>query len=109
MLVYKKKRSKRTTVQKIKSPKQLERHLKGVANHRRIEILFMIADSKGITVEDIADNLNCNLKTISGHTYRLVQAGLIRKNYKGRTVVHELSPYGKILHKFLKTFRYSKA
>ena len=24
-----------------KSPRQLERHMKGVANHRRIEILFL--------------------------------------------------------------------
>ena len=51
MLVYKRKREKRH-----KSAKQMERHLKGVANHRRIEILFLIATNKGITVEDIDED-----------------------------------------------------
>jgi len=90
-----------------KSPKQMERHLKGIANHRRIEILFSIANQKGITVENIAERLNCNFKTISEHTQKLAQAGLVNKSYKGRTVIHELSPYGKIIFKFLTTFRHS--
>ena len=85
----------------------MERHLKGVANHRRIEILFLVADNKGITVEDIAGRLKCNEKTISEHTRRLDQSGLVRKSYKGRTVTHELSPYGKIIYKFLTTFQHS--
>ena len=102
VLVYKRKREKRH-----KSAKQMERHLKGVANHRRIEILFLIAANKGITVEDIAGSLDCNVKTISEHTRRLAQAGLVRKDYKGRNVTHELSPYGNIIHKFLRTFQHS--
>ena len=106
MLVYKKKRKQKIERQ-IKSSKQLERHLKGVANYRRIEILFVIAGNKGITLESIADNLDCNIKTISEHTRRLVQAGLIRKNYAGRTVTHELSPYGKTIHGFIRTFQHS--
>ena len=50
-----------------KSPKQLERYCKGVANHRRIEILTLIHNVPGITVEEIADELKCNYKTISVH------------------------------------------
>src|SRR4030043_761959 len=102
MLVYKRKNKKG-----IKSAKQMERHLKGVANHRRIEILFLITKSPGITVENLAEDLDCNVKTISEHTRRLVQAGLVRKRHKGRTVAHELSPYGRILTKFIRTFQYS--
>ena len=90
-----------------KSSKQMERHLKGVSNHRRIEILFLIADNKGISVDDISGRLHCNLKTISSHIWRLSQAGLVRKNYQGRTVIHELSPYGKTFHKFLAAFQCS--
>ena len=90
-----------------KSPRQLERHMKGVANHRRIEILFLIAREKGITVENIAERLNCNIKTISVHTQRLSQAGLVQKNNRGREVTHELSPYGKIIYNFLETFQHS--
>jgi len=33
------------TRSKTKSAKQLERHFKGIANHRRIEILFLIAEN----------------------------------------------------------------
>jgi len=95
---------RKKVVQKEKTLKQMERHLKGVANHRRIAILFLIAKRRGITVDGIAENLDCNVKTISSHLWRLAQSGLILKVYRGRTVAHELSPYGKILHKFLTTF-----
>lgn len=102
MLVRKKKK-----IKNFKTARQIERHLKGVANHRRIEILFLIAKNKGITVEHIAESLNCNIKTISDHVYRLYHSGLVRKKNKGRMVIHELSPYGKIIYKFLITFRHS--
>jgi len=88
----------------MKTAKQMERHFKGVANHRRIEILELIAEEEGVSVEDIAESLNCNMKTISEHTRRLVQAGLVDKKYQGRKVVHTLSPYGKIFHRFITTF-----
>jgi DNA-binding MarR family transcriptional regulator len=106
ILVYKKKTISKAKRQP-KSPKQMERHMKGVANHRRIEILFLVSSQKGITVDEIAKRLNVNFKTLSEHVRRLVQAGLIRKEYRGRTVTHELSPYGKIIYNFLKTFSHS--
>lgn len=88
----------------LKTGKQLERHFKGVANHRRIEIIRLIAKNKGMSLAGIADSLGCNMKTISEHTRKLVQAGLVNKAYQGRTVVHELSPYGKIFYAFIKSF-----
>lgn len=87
-----------------KSSKQLERHFKGMANHRRIDILDVVANNSGISVEEIARKLKCNFKTISEHTRRLAAAGLIDKKYQGRTVAHSLSPYGKIFHKFISDF-----
>ena len=92
---------------KIKNSRQLERHFKGVANHRRIDILFIVAAHPGITLEGIVESLEANEKTISEHTRRLSQAGLIDKKYIGRTVAHTLSPYGKILIKFITTFQHS--
>jgi len=89
---------------KIKTAKQMERHFKGIANHRRIDILLLISRKKGITVENIAEDLKTNIKTISEHTRRLVQAGLIIKQYRGRSVEHLLSPYGKYFVNFIKTF-----
>jgi len=89
---------------KTKTSRQLERHLKGVANHRRIDILFLVAEADGITLEEIAKKLQVNFKTISEHTRRLVQAGLLDKRYRGRAVAHSLSPYGQKFLKFMKTF-----
>ncbi len=88
----------------MKTARQLERHIKGISNHRRIEILRQIKKSEGITLEDIADGLDCNIKTISEHTRRLVQAGLIQKKYQGRSVAHSLSPYGRRIIAFIDAF-----
>ena len=88
----------------MKTAKQLERHFKGLANHRRIEILRSIAKNEGIPLEGIAETLNCNIKTVSEHTRRLVQAGLVNKKYQGRLVTHFLSPYGKKFLRFIETF-----
>ena len=94
-------------MQKIKTSKQLERHFKGVANHWRIEILFLIESKEGITLEHIADSLKANMKTIAEHTRRLVLAGLVNKYYRGREVAHNLSPYGKKMIKLIETFSHS--
>ena len=87
-----------------KTSKQLERYFKGAANHRRIDILFMVKRNDGIAVEEIADRLQTNFKTISQHTRSLVHAGLLNKKYRGRQVAHSLSPYGKAFLEFMKSF-----
>ncbi|MFH0928163.1 MAG: winged helix-turn-helix domain-containing protein [bacterium] len=90
---------------KFKTAKQMERHLKGVANHHRIEILLIISDSEGITLEDIVEAVGANEKTIGEHTRRLQLAGLVDKQYLGRFVRHSLSPYGKTFVALLKGLR----
>ena len=83
----------------------MERHLKGMSNHYRIEILLLIAESGGITLENIVKAIGANEKTLGEHTRRLYQAGLINKKYRGKFVEHTLSPYGKVFSRFLKTFQ----
>ena len=90
---------------KIKTAKQMERHLKGMANHYRIEILLTIAGREGVTLEDIVATICANVKTIGEHTRRLYQAGLINKKHQGKFVEHSLSPYGKTFVRFLKSFQ----
>ena len=92
---------------KIKSSKQLERHLKGISNHWRIAIILLINDRGKLALEEIVEELKMNEKTASEHTRRLVQAGLVNKDYMGRNVIHTLSPYGKIFASFIKTFQHS--
>lgn len=84
----------------------MERHLKGMSNHHRIEILLLVSKREGITLEDITQALGANPKTIGEHTRRLYQAGLINKKYRGKFMEHTLSPYGKIFVRFLKSFQH---
>ncbi len=90
---------------KVKTAKQMERHLKGMANHYRIEILLLISAHEKITLEEIVKVLHANEKTIGEHTRRLHVAGLINKKYRGQYVEHTLSPYGKTFVHFLESFR----
>ncbi len=90
---------------KLKSARQMERHLKGVANHYRIAILLLIAEREGITLESIIETLGGNEKTIGEHTRRLGYAGLIQKKYHAKFVEHSLSPYGKLFAGFLKSLQ----
>jgi predicted transcriptional regulator len=87
-----------------KTPKQLERYFKGAANHRRIEILRLVGDDDGISLEGLTKALGGNFKTISEHTKKLVQAGLINKQYRGLRVEHHLSPYGERFLDFIESF-----
>ncbi|TSC91954.1 MAG: hypothetical protein CEN90_69 [Parcubacteria group bacterium Licking1014_17] len=103
-LFHKRNRNKNKSA---KTAKQMERHFKGIANHRRIEVLLLIDKHGGISVEEIAESVACNFKTISEHVRRLAQAGLVEKKYKGRLVTHTLSPYGKIFTEFILTFSHS--
>lgn len=89
---------------KAKGPKKLERHFKGVSNHRRIQILLLVAKDDGITVEGLTPLLKCDFRTVSAHTQRLVQAGLVEKRYEGRSVHHHLTPYGREFVAFIAAF-----
>jgi len=90
---------------KTKTAKQMERHLKGMANHYRIDILLFISKNTNATLDDIIKALDANEKTIGEHTRRLYVAGLVDKRYRGKFVEHTLSPYGKTFVKFLDSFR----
>jgi len=81
--------------------KKLERIYKGVSNHWRIKILYLISENPEISLENIVKKMRANYSTISEHVKRLFSAGLISKKYKGRIVAHLITPYGK---KVLKTF-----
>ena len=89
----------------MKSSRQLERHLKGLANHWRLDILFFLDKKSEATLDELIAGLKGNQKTFSSHTGKLLQAGLLNKRYQGRNVLHSLSPYGKAFCGFLKTLQ----
>ena len=74
--------------------KRLEKIVKGGANHWRLRILFLLEDEGGVSLMDIAKRLGGHFKTISEHTKKLSEGGLIEKRYRDRTVFHSLSALG---------------
>jgi len=87
-----------------KTSKQLERHFKGIANSKRIDILLLVSTRPSITLTEITEKLKTNTKTTAEHTRRLVDAGLLNKKYNGHTVEHTISPYGEKIVKIILTF-----
>lgn len=82
--------------------KKIERIMKGVANHRRIQILELLGEEPELSVLDISIRLKINFKTASEHIRRLYIAGLVYKRSRTTHVFHTLSPLGFTLLKFLR-------
>ncbi len=81
----------------------MEKYFKGVANHRRIDILDLVFRVPNITVEGIAEKLDCNFQVVAVHAQKLSRVGLVDKKYIGRAVGHTISPYGKKFLRFINT------
>ena len=86
----------------MKKPRQLERIVKGFANHRRIGILLLLEKKPELSVFDIADELKINFKTASQHIYKLAIAGLVMKRNDANSVRHALTDRGKSILQFLR-------
>ncbi len=86
----------------LKKARELERIVKGFANHRRIDILLLMKTRPELSVEEIAGELRLNVKTASEHIRRLAISGLVMKRYAGRNVRHKVSPRGSNILTFLR-------
>lgn len=83
--------------------RRLERIIKGVANHRRVQILELLEESPELSLQEISETLNINFKTASEHLRRLAISGLIMKRSDGTSVRHKLTNRGSSILKFLRT------
>jgi predicted transcriptional regulator len=86
-----------------KSYHQLERIIKGVSNHRRIQILELLKEKPELSIIDISENLDVNFKTISEHVKRLAATGFLLKRSDGASVRHKITERGLATLKFLRT------
>ncbi|HBB76728.1 MAG: hypothetical protein A2186_01025 [Candidatus Levybacteria bacterium RIFOXYA1_FULL_41_10] len=84
------------------SYRKMERIVKGFSNHRRIQILELINTYPNLSVLEISTKLKINYKTASEHIRRLAISGLVSKRNRGADVLHELSPLGTTILKFLR-------
>ena len=83
---------------------EIQKITKGIANHTRIQVVNVLQQQPGLTLDQITELLNGNFKTISGHIKRLSEAGLVWKKYNGNFVQHTLTEEGKKCAQFLKSF-----
>lgn len=85
-----------------KSYRQLERIVKGFANHRRIQILELLKKEPELSVTEVAEKLNINFKTASEHIRRLAIAGLVLKRSDGINIRHKLTDRAEDILRFLR-------
>lgn len=80
--------------------RELERILKGVANHTRVQIIDILERQPELSVSEITELLTINFRTASEHLRKLLIAGLVMKRYEGTTVRHALTSRGRTILKF---------
>ena len=83
--------------------RQLERVVKGFANHRRLEILELLRREPELSVEEVAKKLSTGYMNISDHIRKLAIAGLVLKRNEGKAVRHKLTPRALAVLTFCKT------
>jgi len=71
--------------------RQLERIIKGFANHRRLDILVLLQKTPELSVEEIADKLSIGYQNASDHIRKMAVAGLVAKRSDGVSVRHKLT------------------
>jgi len=82
--------------------RQLERILKGFANHRRLEILYLLHKEPELSVDVISERLKLGYENASDHIRKLAIAGLVMKRSDGPHVRHKLTSRGEIILAFCK-------
>jgi len=82
---------------------QLERVIKGFANHRRLEIMELLRQKPELSVEDISEKLSIGYENASDHLRKLAIAGLVAKRSDGKSVRHKLTPRAAHILTFCKT------
>jgi len=85
--------------------KRAERVFKGGANKNRLRILDFIKNANETSVWVISQSLNLDFRNTSQHLARLEKAGLIEKHQVGRSVYHELTPYGEKILDFIENLK----
>ena len=85
-----------------KTNRELERIIKGIANHRRIQILSLLAQKPELSVLEISDELKSDFKNISAHINKMTVAGLVMKRSDSKSVRHKLTKRGIITLKFVR-------
>ena len=82
--------------------RKIERIVKGFANHRRVEILYLLRREPELSVDDISERLRIGYENASDHVRKLAIAGLVMKRNDGPSVRHKLTSRGESILMFCK-------
>ena len=82
--------------------KKLERIIKGIANHRRLQILELVEKEPELSVQEISDKLKSEFKNISAHINKMAIAGLLMKRSDSKSIRHKLTNRGNNILKFVR-------
>ena len=82
--------------------RRLERVIKGFANHRRLQILDLLKQNPGLSVEQISERLRIGYVNTSDHLRKMAIAGLLYKYNEGNMVRHRLTARSETISVFCK-------
>lgn len=82
-------------------PKEIANIIKSIAHQTRIEILDVVSVEAGLTVGDISETLDIDIKSISAHLLKLTHANLVDKEPDGQQVRIYLTDRGRRVHEFI--------
>ena len=85
-----------------KTNRELERIIKGFANHRRLQVLELLYKEPELSVQEISDKLKSEFKNISAHINKMAIAGLLMKRSDSKSIRHKLTKRGNIILKFVR-------
>lgn len=85
-----------------KTSRELERIVKGFANHNRLKILELLGKEPNLSVQEISDKLKSDFKNISAHITKMAIAGLVSKRNEGNIIHHNLTKRGKAILQFVR-------
>ncbi|MDP2788530.1 MAG: winged helix-turn-helix domain-containing protein [bacterium] len=85
-----------------KTHRELERIVKGFANHKRLQILGLLGKESELSVQEISDRLKSDVKNISAHITKMAIAELVLKRSDTNFVRHKLTKRGKSILQFVR-------
>jgi len=85
-----------------KTNRELERIVKGFANHRRLQVLELLQKEPELSVQEISEKLKTEFKNISAHINKMAIAGLVMKRNEGNLIRHKLTNRGKSILQFIR-------
>ena len=85
-----------------KTNRELERIIKGFANHRRLQILELLGKEPELSVMEVAQRIKSDIKNVSAHITKMAIAGLVIKRNDINLVRHKLTKRGRSILQFVR-------